>query len=65
MIYWFFITLGTIFCAITLSNKLYYLIFSQLIKDKKFFIIYKRYFNFFFLILGIVSIFLGLYIESL
>ncbi len=60
--YWLIIILGTFILSISLSNPFYNLLIEKRIKLKTFFKIIIRILMFF---LGLIVIFLGLYLESL
>ena len=60
--YWFFIVLGIIILSFSLSNPVYNLIFKKKIKLNLLFNISLRIV---FFILAIITIFFGLYLESI
>ena len=60
--HWLIIILGTFILSISISNPFYKLLIAKRIKLKFFF---KIIFRLLLFILGLVLIFLGLYLESL
>jgi len=60
--HWLIIILGTFILSISISNPFYKLLVEKIIKLKTFFQLFLRIFLF---ILGLIVIFLGLYLESL
>ena len=60
--HWLIIILGTFILSISLSNPFYKLLIEKKLKIKTFFKIILRVLL---LILGLIVIFLGLYLESL
>ena len=64
MLDWLFIILGTVLIAIPFSKPFFNIIIKKF-NNIIFLIKYKKTTKFLFFILGIISIFFGLYIESI
>jgi hypothetical protein len=62
MVYWFIIAIGVLILSLSLSNPFYYLIFKKKLKISFFLHILIRIT---FFILGVLMIFIGLYLESI
>ena len=59
--HWLIIILGTFILSVSVSNPLYHLLVGKLIKLNTFFQIILRMLIFF---IGLIAIFVGLYLES-